>query len=166
MGRSYGGWFGCPIGLGDPILWFSGGRTLVPTRGRHPKAIDGQLDVRIASKATSRERSLVAAQSDRSSKRRRRLSAHEPTCLDIHSLVGRAGPMKGIEWARLRVANWLPSDANREQNKRLNRELIQNHVGRPIIVRGIPTATVWRAALARAAGAECWMKAHARALFR
>jgi acyl-CoA reductase-like NAD-dependent aldehyde dehydrogenase len=27
-------------------------------------------------------------------------SAHKSTCLDIHSLVGRPGPMKGIERAR------------------------------------------------------------------
>jgi hypothetical protein len=47
-----------------------------------------------------------------------------------------------------------------------DRESIQDHVRRPIIVRCIPTAPAWRAALARAAGAECRMKAHARALFR
>ena len=41
-----------------------------------------------------------AAQSGRSPKRRRRLSAHKPTCLDIHSLVGRAGPRRGFERAR------------------------------------------------------------------
>jgi hypothetical protein len=50
--------------------------------------------------------------------------------------------------------------------KMRDRELIQVHVGGPIIVRCIPTAPAWRAALARAAGAECRMKTHARALFR
>jgi hypothetical protein len=41
-------------------------------------------------------------------------------------------------------------------------ELSQDYIGRPIVMRCIPTAPTWRAALTRAAGAECRMKIHAR----
>jgi len=47
-----------------------------------------------------------------------------------------------------------------------DRELSQDHVGRPIIVRCIPTAPTRRAALTRDAGAECPMTTRARVLFR
>ena len=45
-------------------------------------------------------------------------------------------------------------------------DLPQDHIGRPIIVRCIPTAPVRRAALTRDAGAECPMVTRARFLFR
>jgi hypothetical protein len=44
--------------------------------------------------------------------------------------------------------------------------LIQDHIGRPIIVRCIPTAATRRAALARDAFGECLVTARARFLFR
>jgi hypothetical protein len=50
--------------------------------------------------------------------------------------------------------------------KMRDRELIQDHIGRPIIVRCIPTAATRCAALARDAGAECPMTTRARFLFR
>src|SRR6266404_6508608 len=50
MGRSYGGWFECPIGLGGSILWFSSGRTLVPdARAASEKLSLVRPDVRIGS---------------------------------------------------------------------------------------------------------------------
>src|SRR5437879_1369576 len=45
-------------------------------------------------------------------------------------------------------------------------DLPEDHIGRPIIVRCIPTAPVRRAALTRDAGAECPMATRARFLFR
>ena len=45
-------------------------------------------------------------------------------------------------------------------------DLIQDHIGRPIIVRCIPAAPVRRAALTRDAGAECLMATRPRFLFR
>jgi hypothetical protein len=47
-----------------------------------------------------------------------------------------------------------------------DRELSQDHIGRPVIVRCIPTVPTRRAALARDAGAECPMTTRARFLFR
>jgi hypothetical protein len=65
-----------------------------------------------------------------------------------------------------RSLNFSSCKQHAAPRKMRDRELIQVHVGRPIIVRCSRTARASCAALARAAGAECRMKTHARALFR